>query len=94
MESLKEESLSRAAARALGRIGSPAAEAVPVLIKMLDEKHSRSAAMAGLSSFGHLAAEAIPQLKSLAETSDWDTRYEIQQTIESIENGDAAKGQD
>jgi HEAT repeat protein len=88
---LQDESLSRSTARALGRIGAPAKDAIPVLIQRLDEKNFRSAALVGLSSFGPLAAEALPQLKSLAATSDWDTRYEIQQTIESIEKADRAK---
>jgi HEAT repeat protein len=63
----------RQAAITLGRIGEPAQDAVPVLIRLLDEpvtdpeQSTQLWALKALARFGPLAAEAAPQAVALLE---------------------------
>lgn len=74
------------AMNALGRIGEPAAEAVPLLIEVLEKGADRDlgSAAEALGAIGPLARDALPALRQVAENGMFGAR-EAKEAIARIE---------
>ncbi|MBK5295534.1 MAG: HEAT repeat domain-containing protein [Vicinamibacteria bacterium] len=75
------------AAQAIGAIGSPAAPAVPVLVKLLTDpdEGSRNSACIGLTGIGPPARDALPALRRALSDPSGDVRRFAQRAIKRID---------
>ncbi len=74
---LQYEQVRPLAARALGRLGPQAAEAVPALVQVLpqSEPATQREVLYALGSIGAPAAPAVPQMMRLLQSDDSQVRY-------------------
>ncbi len=75
------------AARRLAMVRPAPVEAIPVLVKMLNDKEteSRRAAVAALGSFGHLAQDAVLPLNSALSDPDPTVRALAEESLKQIQ---------
>jgi hypothetical protein len=75
------------AARRLAMVRPAPVEAIPILVKMLNDKEteSRRAAVAALGSFGHLAQDAVLPLNSALSDPDPTVRALAEESLKQIQ---------
>jgi len=83
---LGDKELRLTAVYSLGRIGAKAEAAIPELVKLLDDATARFSAVWALGQFGPRAKDALPKLRELAKGNKEGLSYEVQQSIQKIEN--------